>query len=60
MSVPINQYIVGVRGGLIVVLHPPLSMTPNEALAFAAWIVALAEPLASTAFADVLSEVQSI
>ena len=38
-----NKYIVGVRGKDIVVLVPPWKMNKEEALLFAAWIVALAD-----------------
>lgn len=37
-----NIHGVGVRGKNIVVLAPPDTMTPDEAMVFAAWIVAMA------------------
>jgi hypothetical protein len=37
-----NVYGVGVRAKNIVILTPPSQMTPDEAMVFAAWVVALA------------------
>jgi hypothetical protein len=40
-----NRFGVGSRGEAITVLSPPVHMTKAEALVYAAWIVALADPL---------------
>ena len=37
-----NMHGVGAQGKDIVILAPPSRMTPDEAMVFAAWIVALA------------------
>lgn len=54
-----NRHMVGVMGQTIVVMNPPKQLTPDEALVFAAWLVALAEYQASVKFEDVLTKVQN-
>lgn len=43
MKAPANQQAVGVQGDKIVVLIPKFVMSKQEALAHAAWLVALAD-----------------
>lgn len=56
-----NRHLVSVNGaGNITVMNPPIdALTPDEALEFAAWIVALAELKATRKFDAVLAEVQN-
>jgi hypothetical protein len=54
-----NKWMVGAGGRNVVVLNPPRQLTPDEALVFAAWLVALAEYQASAPFANVLERVQN-
>lgn len=54
-----NRHMVGALGQRIVVMNPPKSMTADEALVFAAWLVALAEYQASAKFEDILARVQN-
>jgi hypothetical protein len=53
-----NKFLVGAAGPNIVIMNPPRSLSVDDALVFAAWIVALAEYRAKTPFADVLEKVQ--
>lgn len=50
---------VGSRGFHVVILAPRISFTPDEALMFAAYLVAMAEYQASHSFADVLKAVEN-
>ena len=53
-----NDHLVGVQGGRIVIVMPPLGpMDRDEALRLAAWIVALADD--ENTFGDVLEAVQN-
>ena len=55
-----NIYCVSSTRNKVVILRPPRQpLSPEDALVFAAWLVALAEPLASTKFEDVLERVLS-
>lgn len=45
--------------GVIAVLMPARSMTPNEALVHAAWLVTMAEHNADFTFAEALEKVQN-
>lgn len=54
-----NKYLVAAAGPNIVILNPPRSLSVDDAMVFAAWIVALAEYRAKTPFSDVLDKVQS-
>lgn len=54
-----NKFLVSAGGGKILVLAPPYSMTKEEALLHAAWLVALAEKEEGQ-FAKVLDAVQSL
>lgn len=54
-----NKWMVGAAGPNVVILRPPTSLSVDDALVFAAWIVALAEYRAKTPFADVLEKVQN-
>lgn len=38
-----NDHLIGVQGGLITVMIPPTRMAKEEALRFAAWLVAIAD-----------------
>jgi len=41
----LNRHLVGMQGGKIVIMSPPLGgMTKEQALVLAAWIVAVADP----------------
>ena len=55
----INNRLVGVQGTAIVVMLPFQRGTADEALRHAAWLVAMAEPLASVAFDDVRRAVEN-
>ncbi len=57
----LNRYFVAAGGGGAVrIMRPPAGdMTPDEALALAAWLVAMAEHEADYAFADVLDAVRN-
>lgn len=54
-----NRHLVGVRGTKIVIVSPPGPLSPDEALVFAAWIVALAEHSTPLDFQSVLHQVQN-
>lgn len=54
-----NRHMVGALGQKIIVMNPPKQLSPDEALVFAAWLVALAEFQASVKFEDVLTKVQN-
>lgn len=54
-----NKQFVASRGDHVLVMWPKRQMTPDEALIHAAWLVALAEPTASSSFADVLEAVRN-
>ena len=54
-----NIHCVCMKGEEIIILAPPSQLTPEEALRFAAWIVALAEPFAEVRFAEVLAAVHN-
>ncbi len=53
---PPNKHAVGARGADIVILIPPTRLSRDDALAFAAWIVAIADP-AGDDFAKKLAEI---
>jgi hypothetical protein len=62
-----NRFRVGLLGGTgntIRILASSVSlangMSPDEALVLAAYLVAIAEPIANLKFADVLKEVQNL
>jgi hypothetical protein len=57
-----NKHLVSVTGANeIVVLNPPRGpMSPVDALALAAWLVALAEYKTDRTFTEILAEVQSV
>lgn len=44
----LNKYGVGLLGRSVVVMHPPRQLTPDEAVMFAAWLVALARVQVAT------------
>ena len=54
-----NRQLVGVRAGRISVQAPASTMTADQALVHAAWLVALAEPVASEKFVEVLRAVKN-
>ncbi len=54
-----NRFLVGSRGGRIVIGNPPASMSADDAIELAAFLVAMAEPFALKTFNAVLEEVQS-
>lgn len=47
------------NGRYIAVQNPPQTLTPDQAIGFAAWLVVIAEPLATTKFEDVRRAVES-
>lgn len=51
-----NKHMVGTQAGKIVILNPPRMLSGEEALVFAAWIVAQADP-GGDKFAKVLEEI---
>lgn len=53
-----NDYLVGARGDGLVVMRPPRSLTMDEALRFAAWLVVMADGQGEHRFSDVLSAVE--
>ena len=54
-----NKHGVSVLGGgTIVIMFPPPGLTKNESLVFAAWLVAMADPLGDK-FPAVLERVQN-
>ena len=58
-----NKFMVGasVSGNFITLHHPPRigsTLTPDEALVLAAYLVSMAEPSASHTFKEVLEAVQ--
>lgn len=58
----LNKFAVAASGRGIIMLLPPsrgASITPDDALLLAAWLVAIAEHEASNTFEDVLKAVQS-
>lgn len=55
----INDQLVSMGDGHIVVMMPKRKMTPDDALRHAAWLVAMAEPMASSKFSEVLKAVQN-
>jgi hypothetical protein len=57
-----NKHFVGLQGQNIVILNPPSRLSKDDALLFAAWIVALAdyEHDGIDAFNEVLEAVQGI
>ena len=52
-----NQWLVGMAGKRIIIGRAPGSMTPDEAIQLAAWLVALAQPFATTTFDAALKEI---
>jgi hypothetical protein len=55
-----NTFMVAAGGRGIAILNPPrTSITADEALLLAAWLVSIAEHSASQEFAEVLQAVQS-
>lgn len=56
----INKHMVGMQGGRIVIHLPPREpMEKEDALIFAAWIIALADPIGDR-FKEILDTIQSI
>lgn len=55
---PWNQWAVGLLADDIVILNPPVRLSPDKALEFAAYVVALAEPMTPNKFATVLERVK--
>ena len=54
-----NKFLVGTSvPGRIVIQCPPHTLTPDDALLLAAWLVALAEPQAAVKFHDVRKAVE--
>ena len=54
-----NYFLVSAKADQVGVLNPPKNwLQPNEALVFAAWLVALAEPMTVTRFEDVRRRVE--
>lgn len=53
-----NKYFVGGNAAGIVILNPPRRLGQEDALIFAAWIVAMADPLGEK-FAEALDAVTS-
>lgn len=55
-----NRFVVSVNGSGILVMNPPQApITPEDALVFAAWLVALAEHQASFDFDDARKAVEN-
>lgn len=54
-----NKHLVGLQGNLVVIGLSPHRLTPDEALEFAAFLVALAEPWSTKTFAEVLEQVKN-
>lgn len=54
-----NKFFVSSNGKGLRMHSNKIEFTPDEALNLAAWLVSLAEPLASESFQKVLDEVQS-
>jgi hypothetical protein len=55
-----NDHLIGMQGDLITVMIPPTRMSVDEALRFAAWIVAMADASPShTRFEAVLRAVEN-
>lgn len=55
-----NKFLVSASGDAIAILNlPARPFSKDDALVFAAWLVALAEPGATYPFADVLDAVQN-
>lgn len=56
----LNKYGVGMSGARINMLMPPRgTMSPDDALNLAAWLVAMAEGMTNTEFTDVLEAVRN-
>ena len=53
-----NKFLVGAHGQRIVIQRMPETLTPDDALLLAAWLVALAEPQATVTFHSVLKAVE--
>lgn len=54
-----NRHAVGCRGKNVVVVNPPREMSAEEAIVFAAWLVAMASFYSKLNFATVLERVES-
>ena len=54
-----NKYMVARQGDYTVILNPPKRMLDEDALEFAAWIVAMSPPALQDEFAKILNEVQN-
>lgn len=54
-----NKWMVGCRAKNVIVFKPPREMSADEALVFAAWVVAMARPFTTTKFEDVLESVEA-
>jgi hypothetical protein len=54
-----NKHFVGIRAKNVVIMNPPRELSADDALVFAAWIVALARIHSTVAFEDVLEQVES-
>lgn len=60
MTDTFNVQLVGARGNMIEIMLPKRTMTKEEALVHAAWIVAVAdESLGNEKFFSILREIQS-
>jgi len=54
-----NKFLVSRQGDYTVILNPPRRMLDEDALEFAAWIVALLPPQIQDKFPEILNEVQN-
>lgn len=54
-----NRHLVGCRAKNVVIMNPPRELSADEAIVFAAWLVALAGFNSKLKFAEVLERVES-
>ncbi len=54
-----NKYMVARQGDYTIVMNPPKRMLDEDALEFAAWIVAMSPPPLQDKFSEILDEVRN-
>lgn len=54
----LNKFLVAANTRGLIIMNPPLNLSHDDALLLAAYLVSMAEPLASNTFEEVLQAVQ--